>query len=414
MHRILVLGGGFAGLWSAVGAKRKLVELGVAPQAAEVVLVDQNPYHNIRVRNYESDLSDVIVPLDDVLEPIGIRRLQCEVVAIDCAAQSIRVMEGDVGASVFYDRLVVALGSRLSKPPIPGLQNFAFDVDTYQAARVLASHLDALASRSKSAARDTVVIVGAGLTGLEVATEMPARLRQIIGPDCAARVILVDRAPAVGSDMGVHARPVIEEAVTSLGVELRLNAQIAEIGPTYVTLDGGEVIEAATTIWCGGMKANAIAQCLAVDHDRFGRVPVDEYMRVKGIANVFAAGDIAAAPIHGDHLSVMSCQHGRPMGRYAGHNVAADLFGAPLLPLAIPDYVTVVDLGPAGAIYTSGWDRVVVAQGDTAKQVKQVINRQRIYPPRNKDSGAILRAGAPVVQASPEIVSSRFELEKQS
>ena len=91
------------------------------------------------------------------------------------------------------------------------------------------------------------------------------------------------------------------------------------------------------------------------------------------------------------------------MGRFAGHNAAADLFGAPLLPLKVEYYVTVLDLGPAGAVYTHGWDRRVVAQGAAAKQVKQTINRQRIYPPATRKHEDILQAAAPVVQAAPKL-----------
>jgi NADH dehydrogenase len=74
-ERIVVLGGGFAGLWSAVGAARKLDELGVGFDRVEVTLVDRSPFHSIRVRNYEAELGDTRVPLDDVLCPIGVRRV---------------------------------------------------------------------------------------------------------------------------------------------------------------------------------------------------------------------------------------------------------------------------------------------------------------------------------------------------
>lgn len=71
MKRILVLGGGFAGLWSAVGAARKLDELGIGTDEIEVMLVNRDDYHNIRVRNYEPDLSAVRVPLNDVLSQLA-------------------------------------------------------------------------------------------------------------------------------------------------------------------------------------------------------------------------------------------------------------------------------------------------------------------------------------------------------
>ena len=94
------------------------------------------------------------------------------------------------------------------------------------------------------------------------------------------------------------------------------------------------------------------------------------------------------------------------MGRYAGHNVVCDLLGLEPLPLHIEYYVTVLDLGPWGAVYTRGWDRVVVAHGTAAKQTKEQINRRRIYPPQNGDRAAILAAAAPRIQAAPTVEST--------
>src|SRR3954465_10836390 len=81
--RIVVLGGGFAGLWSAVGAARKLDELGLGPDAVEVSLVNRDAFHSIRVRNYEADLTEARIPLDDVLGPVGVRRVEGEVAGTD-------------------------------------------------------------------------------------------------------------------------------------------------------------------------------------------------------------------------------------------------------------------------------------------------------------------------------------------
>lgn len=89
------------------------------------------------------------------------------------------------------------------------------------------------------------------------------------------------------------------------------------------------------------------------------------------------------------------------MGRYAGYNVIGDLLGAPMMPLRIPWYVTVLDLGEAGAVYTEGWDRRVVSTGAEAKATKQVINGERIYPPLTRDRAALLAAAAPELQTAP-------------
>jgi NADH dehydrogenase len=202
--------------------------------------------------------------------------------------------------------------------------------------------------------------------------------------------------------MGEHARPVIEEALQSLGVETQLGVDIIEIDKQGAILRDGSKIFADTVVWCAGMRANPLAASLAVTQDHFGRVAVDEFLRVKERPNIFAAGDVAWLPIDGQHPSVMSCQHGRPMGRFAGHNVVCDLFGLPMLPLKIDWYTTVLDLGEWGAVYTAGWDRHVLTTGNAAKKTKIEINRRRIYPPLNRNRQEILAAAAPVIQAPPQ------------
>jgi hypothetical protein len=163
VKRILILGGGFAGLWSAVGAVRKLDELGYGPDAVEVMLVNRDGYHNIRVRNYEPDLTSVRVPLDDVLGPIGAVCVEGEVASIDLVGQTVTVNTESKPRVLPYDRLVVALGSQLLRPNIPGLAEHAFDVDTYNGAVQLNTHLQSLLDRPESPGRFTVLVVGAGL-----------------------------------------------------------------------------------------------------------------------------------------------------------------------------------------------------------------------------------------------------------
>ncbi len=171
----------------------------------------------------------------------------------------------------------------------------------------------------------TVLIIGGGLTGVELACEMPDRLRDLGLSD--GRVILADRHDTIGSNMGLHAVPVIEDALSELGVEIRLGIGIASIDVDGVTLDDGSRIDATTVVWSAGMSAGPIAAMVPVAHDNFGRIPVDRNMGVVGLDNVYGAGDIAAAPLDADHDTVMSRQHARPMGRFAGHNVVGDLLG---------------------------------------------------------------------------------------
>lgn len=401
MARIVVLGAGFAGLWAAIGAARKLDEIGQAAEV-EILVIDRNPYHNIRVRNYEVDLSEVAIPLAGLLDPVGVGHMVAEVQGIDPVRQEVTIATSDGPKALAYDRLVLALGSELLRPAIPGLAANGFDVDSYAAAIRLDAHLAALGEQDTSEGRSTVVVVGAGFTGIEVAAEMPRKLDRT-GVSGARRIILVDPNPVVGTTIGDNARPIITAALSSLGVETRLNVTVTAVDANAIALSSGERIPTQTIVWCAGMRASPLAETLPIERDRHGRIMVDQFMRAAGVTNVFAAGDVARSLVDGVHASVMSCQFARPMGRFAGHNVVADLFGQPMLPLDIDWYVTVLDLGTWGALYTVGWDRQVRTTGAAAKVTKQTINHVRIYPPRDGSRADLLAAAAPTVQAPPAL-----------
>ena len=398
MARIVVLGAGFAGLWAALGAARKRDEIG-APDV-EILVVDRNPYHNIRVRNYEVDISEAAIPLAELLDPVGVQHRVAEVLGIDPVKQQVSVATNGGSEVIHYDRLVLALGSQLARPAIPGLASSGFDVDTYAAAIRLEAHLAALGGQADSEGRTTVVIVGGGFTGIEVATEMPGKLEKA-GVSGKRRIILVDPNQVIGATFAENARPIVREALAALGVETRLNVRVTAVDANAVTLSSGETIPARTVVWCGGMRASPVAQTIDVERDRLGRLHVDQFMRLIAAPNIFAAGDVAACVVDGEHSTVMSCQFARPMGRFAGNNVVADLLGQPMLPLQIDWYVTVLDLGTWGALQTIGWDRQLYSSGAPAKATKQVINQQRIYPPRNGVRADILAAAAPTVQKPP-------------
>lgn len=396
----MVLGAGFAGLWAAIGAARKIDQIGPAASEVEILVVDRNDYHNIRVRNYEVDLSDVTIPLADVLDPIGVNHMRAEVQAVDPSARHVAVETAVGQQCLTYDRLVLTLGSQLVRPAIPGLAVHGYDVDTYVAAARLDAHLEELGKQAPSEGRSTVVVVGAGFTGIEVATEMPAKLDRahLSGQ---RRIVLVDPNANVGMTIGEHSRQTIHGALSALGVETRLNVSVISVHANGIKLSSDEFISAKTVVWCAGMQASPVGAAFATERDRHGRLLVDRFMRATGLRHVFAAGDVASSVIDGIHSTVMSCQFARPMGRFAGHNVVADLFSLPMLPLQIDSYVTVLDLGAWGALYTVGWDRQVHAVGASAKMTKQIINRERIYPPRTRSRSDLLAAAAPTIQAPP-------------
>lgn len=381
--QVVIVGAGFAGMYAALAAARLRDRHGVAPDAIEIVVVAPEAAITLRPRLYESAPARMAAPLDALFDTVGVRFVEGWVETIDVAASRIalRDAEGRHG-EIGYDRMVLAAGSRLAMPAIPGLAQFAFSVDQREDAVALERHLSALLERPWFPARNTVVVAGGGFTGIETAAEMPARLQAALGGDREVQVIVVEQADAIGPDLGPGPRPVIEQALDSLGVQRRLGVAVTALDPRGITLSDGRRIDAATVIWTGGVQASPLTQQIPAERDRAGRLLVDRDLRVPGASNVFAAGDAASAQTdEAGHRTLMSCQHAMPLGRVAGNNAMADLLGVPATPYEQPRYVTCLDLGPWGAVLTQGWQREVQLAGAEAKLLKRQINQQWIYPP---------------------------------
>lgn len=395
-RKILIIGGGFAGLWSALGAARVLDLERHAGSDVEVTLVSPRPELHVRPRLHEANPEQMAVPFLPLLEAVNVKFIEGTVERIHPADHGVDISTatGET-TSVNYDRLVLTSGSRLFRPPLPGLAEHAFAVDQLDEAVKLREHLESLASLPDTAARNTFVVVGGGFTGLEVATELPERLRGILGRDARPRIVVVERADAIGPDLGPGPRPAIIEALEQLGIETRVGAGVVSVDATGVVTATGERIDASTVIWTGGMVANGLTAQVSPNLDRQGRMEVSSDLRVNGTKNIFGAGDVVRALTDdAEHYSLMSCQHALFMGRFAGHNVAADLLGLPTVEYRQPFYATCLDLGAWGAVYTEGWDRQVKLTQAEGKVRKQLINTQWIYPPA-PDRELALAAGNP-------------------
>jgi NADH dehydrogenase len=391
VKRLIIAGGGFAGFWAAAAAARLRRD---TPSLAslEILLISRDDQLVIRPRLYEPDPSRMAVPLIPRLEAIGVRFKRGEITAIDVASAEVRV----AASPISYDRLVLATGSQLARPA-GALGARGFDIDTLPGAAAFDRHLQELPKRPEREGRWTVVIAGGGFTGIELATALPERLRGIAGAT-TIRVIVVDPASCIGTSLGDGPQPAIRDALAAAGIEARTGVTIAGADSTGVVLSSGERIACQTLVWTTGMRASPLAAKISARTDGLGRIAVTPELRVSGIDQVFAAGDVAHAAADDGHAILQSCQHAQMTGRFAGYNAAADLAGWSGLPLRAyrqPLYTTCLDLGASGAVLTKGWERTVEATGEDAKAIKRRINTQLIYPPAARD--AILVAAAPSV-----------------
>lgn len=395
-QKILIVGAGFAGVWGALGAARVLDGAGVTSGDVEITLISPKPELQIRPRLYESEPQRMAAPLLPLLDAVGVKFLEGSVEEISVHEKTVSVAGSNGQKSLLaYDRLLLTSGSKLSRPPVPGLTEHAFSVDRIEDAVALDDHFAALAKLPDSPARNTVAVVGCGFTGIEVATELPKRLRERFGPDATGRVVVIGAQDDIGPDLGPNPRPYVAEAFDALGVEAVLGSRVVSVGPDGVRTASGMHIEAMTVIWAGGMRASPLTAQVSSNLDPLGRVEVAPDLRVAEAPHVFVAGDVARARSDDDgHHALMSCQHAIVMGQFGGHNVAADLIGVPTLEYRQPFYATCVDLGEWGAVYSEGWDRQIKLTHAEGKARKQMINTQWIYPPAPNRSDA-LAAGNP-------------------
>lgn len=356
--QVLILGGGYAGVYAALAGARARGDARV-----DITLVSAEPDLVNRPRLYEPGPgAHIRYPLAPMLDRIDVRLRLARVTGIDVEGRRVALAEG---APLAWDRLVIALGSRLERPALPGIER-AFDVDSYEAARALDRHLQTLPPGA------TVTVVGSGFTGLELATELAGRFR----------VVLLERADVLAPSLGEGPRETIAQALEKLGVEVRLGA----------TLDR---VDGETTVWCGGMVANPLTRTLPAERDALGRLLTGPSLAVRGLSGVYAAGDVAHAMADDAHAALMSCQHAIKLGQFAGHNAVSDRLGRPPLTYRQPVYRMCLDLGGAGAVQTDGWERRVLMAGSEAKTMKRKINAVWAALPSATDREGLLAYGEP-------------------
>lgn len=380
-QQILIIGAGFGGMWTALSATR-LLDIHGHNQVEVTVLAPQAELR-IRPRFYEPEAHRLVAPIGELLDAVGVTFIKGAAETIDVQQKHV-VYTDAAGARQIrpYDKLVLATGSGLALPDTQGVAQYAFDVDQIEQAIRLENHLKSLAELPPSRGRNTVVVAGGGFTGIETATEMPARLRAILGEHADMEVIIVDRGEKVGASLGAEISQSIAEASDELGVTWRLKSSVVAVDEQGVTLGDGQRIEAKTVIWTTGVRASSLTAQIPGERDGLGRLHVDAHLQVIGQQDIFATGDVAYAATDdlGNH-ALMTCQHAIVLGRHAGNNVAAQMLGVAPVAYSQPKYVTCLDLGGWGAVYTEGWDRQVKLTRQEGKSLKTQINTVWIYPP---------------------------------
>ncbi len=352
-QRIVIAGAGYAGLHVALRVLTQLDE----DHTADITLVDRHDYHQVltelpRVAAGARAVDAVRVPLDQVLAR-GVTFVRTTIAGFDIAGQQVRTDAGPIP----YTRLVLALGSRPNDFAIPGLAERALFLWSVDDARVVWTAVskavaDAAGTRDPAEQRRllTVVIGGAGATGVELAGELAEELPALAArhdiPADRCRVVLVEAGHTIlaGSSPDLINRA--GKILADLGVVVRTNAAIAEALPEGVRLKGGEVVQGNVFVWAGGVKAPDLVagSGLAIGYN--GRIKVDQYLRALDHDEIFVAGDLASVvdPKTGHALPPLA-QIALEEGETVAYNLQAELYGRPLRAFQFHDKGYVVSVG---------------------------------------------------------------------
>jgi len=384
--QLLIIGGGFAGFWSAISAIRQSREIGKTEEV-EITLVNAGNYFTIRPRLYEVSLDGLQIQLAKYLQPLGIRQVTGTAKIINPDKNEVIVLtEGGI-RSLHYDYLILASGGALKDINLPGIQ-YTYNVDTFDNAQKLEHHLAQLARHSfRGEGSATFVVAGGGYTGLETVTHIEEKARAIQarhgGKRTHFRVVLIERNDRPGSFLSPEGQHYISKVCAAKNIEVITGTEIKAIAPTRIVLNNGKTIPTRTVIWTIGMMASSLTQFFTGEKDQLNRLKVDTYLKLPGYPNVIVSGDVANVSVDDGRTALMASLYAQSMGRWSGHNAINDLFSVPLKAYIHNGYVGCLDLGEGHGLYTRGWEHKVHKTGTEARNIKKQINTLLIYPPEN-------------------------------
>lgn len=363
--RIVILGGGYVGFYTALRLRRRL-----GRREAAIVVVDPRSYMTYQPFLPEAAAGSleprhVVVSHRQVLR--GVDVLNGRVTAVRHAERKVRVApEAGPEYEISYDHLVVALGSVSRTLPIPGLAEQGIGFKTVEEAIALRNHvlarLDAAASTWDADQRRrllTFVFVGAGFAGVEALAEVEDMARAAvrggryegIGP-ADLRFVMVEAStrilPELGEEMGGYAL----EQLRARGIEVHLATLLVSCVDGHVVTSTGLELDSATIVWTAGVQANPVLAATDLPLDERGRVhalPTLQVVTADGavVDGAWTAGDCAAVPdlTHPGELTSPSAQHAVRQARHLGDNLARYLRGADVRPYRHAHVGTVASLG---------------------------------------------------------------------
>lgn len=343
--RICILGGGFAGLYTAL----RLSQLPWTDAKPEIVLVDQRDRFLFLPLLYElvtGELQtwEVAPPFSELLANTGIQFRQGTVAHIDITAHQVQLQDG---VTLGYDRLVLALGGETPLTTAPGVAEHALPFRSIDDAYRLQERLRVL--EASPADRIRVAIVGAGYSGVELACKLADRLGD------RGRVRLVELSDQILRNSPSFNRDAATKALEKRGVWIDLETRVTEVTADSLSLDyRGKIdtIPVDIVMWTVGNKVPDFVKSLPLPQSERGQILVTPTLQVVDYPEVFALGDLAEMKDADGQKVPATAQAAFQAADYAGWNLWASLSDRPLLPFRYQHLGEMLSLGTAEATLT--------------------------------------------------------------
>jgi len=342
--RIVILGGGFGGVYAAMYLEKLLAR----QSAVEICLVSHDNFflftpmlHEIAASDLE--ITNIVNPLRKLLRKVEV--LVGDVNQIDLPNKRVLISRGyrNDSKQIDYDHLVIALGSITNFYDIPGLAGLAVAMkslrDAIQLRAQIIRHLEEANSECNLADRQsllTFVVAGGGFAGVETVAALNDFVREALPfyPNLSEdmlRVMLVHSGPAILPELGESLGRYAEKVLARRGVEIRLKNRVKSVTESKVFLADGVSIPSRTLVWTAGTVPSPIISSLPCAKER-GRLLVNQFLGVPDWPDVWAVGDCAFVPdIRNPGQShPPTAQHAIREGRVVAQNIAAALLGRPL------------------------------------------------------------------------------------
>ena len=284
---ILIVGGGYAGIQTALGLEQLLKK-----NYSKIQLIDRNIYHTLLPSLPEilSKRGFSIIYYKDIIQGKKIDFIQANFTDIDLDKKL--VFTTNPSYRLGYDFLVLSLGSRSFLPNIPGLREYSFQFNSIENANKIAERLSSK-DMIDPTENTNIVIGGGGATGVEVAGEIASLIKKRNRQYSNIRVILI--SPDLLAGFPTRTKNWVRAYLEALNVELLLGNEyyITEVKPDLVCLRNGRTIRTTMLIWAGGVTALSLPQQIGLKTGYNGRVVVNKFLQAEGQKNVFVLGDAA-------------------------------------------------------------------------------------------------------------------------